>query len=257
MWRQPYKVLIRFRVASSIPIWIIWKRVLQNLSFSWLSFVLPYWRVQLSFSGLFTVAELIGCGVEELKVALSTRKMRVGNDTIVQKLKLSQVRSVFSFSTREKHVFFISLSNKNITFNIRISFLKGLVVIVSLIFSSNKHQCYLLLLTDCCKNWSSKVTKLNLIISQESYPLNLMSWFLTYEWDVFWFLQDDILQMLVQDDLIFPISHVIISHFKVLFWILTIIEVVVHLSSVQFEWKMQLLAWISLLVCFTKYLSSI
>ncbi|EXB96390.1 Myosin-2 heavy chain [Morus notabilis] len=40
--------------------------------------------------GLFTVAELIGCGVEELKVALSTRKMRVGNDNIVQKLKLSQ-----------------------------------------------------------------------------------------------------------------------------------------------------------------------
>lgn len=49
------------------------------------------------FPGLFTVANLIGCQSEELKLALSTRKMRVGNDTIVQKLKLSQVRSLFLF----------------------------------------------------------------------------------------------------------------------------------------------------------------
>ncbi|CAK7337854.1 unnamed protein product [Dovyalis caffra] len=40
--------------------------------------------------GLTTVAKLIGCNVGELKLALSTRKMRVGNDTIVQKLTLSQ-----------------------------------------------------------------------------------------------------------------------------------------------------------------------
>ncbi|XP_057774016.1 myosin-1 [Salvia miltiorrhiza] len=42
--------------------------------------------------GLNTVATLIGCKVEELKLALSTRKMRVGkrNDTIVQKLTLAQ-----------------------------------------------------------------------------------------------------------------------------------------------------------------------
>ncbi|KAL1565429.1 Myosin-1 [Salvia divinorum] len=42
--------------------------------------------------GLTTVATLIGCKVEELKLALSTRKMRVGrrNDTIVQKLTLAQ-----------------------------------------------------------------------------------------------------------------------------------------------------------------------
>ncbi|KAM1064741.1 hypothetical protein ACFX15_019829 [Malus domestica] len=40
--------------------------------------------------GLFNVAKLIGCGVDELKLALSTRKMRVGNDSIVQKLTLSQ-----------------------------------------------------------------------------------------------------------------------------------------------------------------------
>ncbi|KAL0409114.1 UNVERIFIED_CONTAM: Myosin-1 [Sesamum radiatum] len=40
--------------------------------------------------GLTTVATLIGCNLEELKLALSTRNMRVGNDTIVQKLTLAQ-----------------------------------------------------------------------------------------------------------------------------------------------------------------------
>ncbi|KAM7487926.1 hypothetical protein LguiB_025410 [Lonicera macranthoides] len=40
--------------------------------------------------GLTSVAKLIGCNVEELKLALSSRKLRVGNDTIVQKLILSQ-----------------------------------------------------------------------------------------------------------------------------------------------------------------------
>lgn len=40
--------------------------------------------------GLITVAKLIGCDIGELKLALSTRKMRVGNDTIVQNLTLSQ-----------------------------------------------------------------------------------------------------------------------------------------------------------------------
>ncbi|XP_044494228.1 myosin-1-like [Mangifera indica] len=39
---------------------------------------------------LITVAKLIGCNIEDLNLALSTRKMRVGNDTIVQKLTLSQ-----------------------------------------------------------------------------------------------------------------------------------------------------------------------
>ncbi|KAL5825982.1 hypothetical protein ACOSQ3_017817 [Xanthoceras sorbifolium] len=39
---------------------------------------------------LITVAKLIGCNIEELKLALSTRKMRVGNDNIVQKLTLTQ-----------------------------------------------------------------------------------------------------------------------------------------------------------------------
>lgn len=43
------------------------------------------------FSGLSTVAKLIGCNINELKLALSKRNMRVGNDTIVQKLTLSQV----------------------------------------------------------------------------------------------------------------------------------------------------------------------
>lgn len=39
---------------------------------------------------LLEVAKLIGCDVEELNLALSTRKMKVGNDNIVQKLTLSQ-----------------------------------------------------------------------------------------------------------------------------------------------------------------------
>jgi hypothetical protein len=53
---------------------------------------LLHWGLLFSCSGLTTVAKLIGCNVGELKLALSTRKMRVGNDTIVQKLTLSQVR---------------------------------------------------------------------------------------------------------------------------------------------------------------------
>ncbi|XP_043715577.1 myosin-1-like isoform X2 [Telopea speciosissima] len=40
--------------------------------------------------GLNTVAQLIGCTVDALSLALSTRKMRIGNDNIVQKLTLSQ-----------------------------------------------------------------------------------------------------------------------------------------------------------------------
>ncbi|KAA8528898.1 hypothetical protein F0562_033614 [Nyssa sinensis] len=40
--------------------------------------------------GLMNVAKLMGCNIGELKLALSTRKMRVGNDNIVQKLTLSQ-----------------------------------------------------------------------------------------------------------------------------------------------------------------------
>ncbi|KAK4842239.1 hypothetical protein QYF36_018118 [Acer negundo] len=39
---------------------------------------------------LINVAKLIGCNIEELKLALSTRTMRVGNDNIVQKLTLPQ-----------------------------------------------------------------------------------------------------------------------------------------------------------------------
>ncbi|CAA6655729.1 unnamed protein product [Spirodela intermedia] len=37
-----------------------------------------------------TVAQLVGCDIDELKLALSTRKMRVGNDIIIQKLTVSQ-----------------------------------------------------------------------------------------------------------------------------------------------------------------------
>lgn len=54
--------------------------------------LLALWYYLMSNSvGLTTVSTLIGCGVEELKLALSARKMRVRNDDIVQKLTLSQV----------------------------------------------------------------------------------------------------------------------------------------------------------------------
>ena len=48
-------------------------------------------------TGALTVAKLIGCDIGDLKLALSTRKMRVGNDNIVQKLTLSQVGQFFIF----------------------------------------------------------------------------------------------------------------------------------------------------------------
>ena len=54
-----------------------------------------YAIIGLPFSGLQTVAKLIECDIEELKLALSTRKMRVGNDSIVQKLTLPQARNLF------------------------------------------------------------------------------------------------------------------------------------------------------------------
>ncbi|KAM7463263.1 hypothetical protein LguiA_031384 [Lonicera macranthoides] len=44
----------------------------------------------LADEGLINVANLIGCNIEELNLALSTRKMRVGKDNIVQKLTLTQ-----------------------------------------------------------------------------------------------------------------------------------------------------------------------
>lgn len=43
------------------------------------------------FLGLATVAKLIGCDIENLKLALSTRNMKVRNENIVQRLTLSQV----------------------------------------------------------------------------------------------------------------------------------------------------------------------
>lgn len=41
---------------------------------------------------MHTVAKLIGCDAVDLKLALETRKMKVGNDHIIQKLTLSQVK---------------------------------------------------------------------------------------------------------------------------------------------------------------------
>lgn len=52
-------------------------------------------KLHYQFSGLTNVAKLIGCDVGDLKQALSTRKMRVGNDNIIQKLTLSQVKIDF------------------------------------------------------------------------------------------------------------------------------------------------------------------
>ena len=52
---------------------------------------LPETFFNVSISGLTTVAQLTGCDAEDLKIALSTRKMRVGNDIIIQKLTLPQV----------------------------------------------------------------------------------------------------------------------------------------------------------------------
>ena len=54
----------------------------------------------ISLSGLINVAKLIGCDTADLNLALSTRKMRVGNDNIVQKLTLSQVRILLCLSSR-------------------------------------------------------------------------------------------------------------------------------------------------------------
>ncbi|KAH0850359.1 hypothetical protein HID58_095601 [Brassica napus] len=45
---------------------------------------------KMKFTGLSTVAKLIGCNINELKLALSNRNMKVRNDTIIQKLTLSQ-----------------------------------------------------------------------------------------------------------------------------------------------------------------------
>ncbi|CAJ1977668.1 unnamed protein product [Sphenostylis stenocarpa] len=54
------------------------------------SFVTTFGAMCPEITGLFTVAKLIGCEIEDLKLTLSTRKMKVGNDNIVQKLTLSQ-----------------------------------------------------------------------------------------------------------------------------------------------------------------------
>lgn len=42
-------------------------------------------------SGVISAAKLMGCDVQDLMLALSTRSIRAGNDNIVQKLTLPQV----------------------------------------------------------------------------------------------------------------------------------------------------------------------
>jgi myosin-5 len=43
------------------------------------------------FIGLATVAKLLGCTANQLVTAMSTRKIRAGNDSIIKKLTLTQV----------------------------------------------------------------------------------------------------------------------------------------------------------------------
>lgn len=54
--------------------------------------------------GAHTVAKLIGCNISDLKLALSTRKMKVGKDNIVQKLTLSQVHCPEVYTLPEGNV---------------------------------------------------------------------------------------------------------------------------------------------------------
>lgn len=61
------------------------------MSYGWCLLNYVTQSLDVEFAGLNTVAKLIGCTMAELKQALSTRKMRVGNDTIVQKLTQPQV----------------------------------------------------------------------------------------------------------------------------------------------------------------------
>jgi len=43
------------------------------------------------FTGLATAAKLLGCTSNQLVTAMSTRKIRAGNDSIIKKLTLPQV----------------------------------------------------------------------------------------------------------------------------------------------------------------------
>jgi myosin heavy subunit len=45
------------------------------------------------FSGLATTAKLLGCTADQLVTAMSTRKIRAGNDSIIKNLTLTQVRN--------------------------------------------------------------------------------------------------------------------------------------------------------------------
>jgi hypothetical protein len=50
------------------------------------------------FSGLATAAKLLGCTANQLVTAMSTRKIRAGNDNIVKKLTLTQVCNYLIFN---------------------------------------------------------------------------------------------------------------------------------------------------------------
>lgn len=94
-------------------------------------------------AGLTTVAKLLGCSSGQLNLALSTHKMRVGNDTIVQKLTLSQVK-IFPLENMDFH--------ENHLYNMLYYLVAGeyyfLYVAINFIFSvlTNDCTCYLCLL---------------------------------------------------------------------------------------------------------------
>jgi len=48
-------------------------------------------KMSYSIAASRTVAELLGCSIEDLNLALSKRHMKVNNENIVQKLTLAQV----------------------------------------------------------------------------------------------------------------------------------------------------------------------
>ncbi|KAK1325885.1 hypothetical protein QJS10_CPA01g00064 [Acorus calamus] len=81
----------RFRIVTEALNTVHVSKEDQDDVFAMLAAVL--WLGNISFTvidSFYNVTKLLGCGTEELKLALSTHKMRVGNDNIVQKLTLSQ-----------------------------------------------------------------------------------------------------------------------------------------------------------------------
>ncbi|CAI8591586.1 unnamed protein product [Vicia faba] len=71
--------------VSAMLVAVLW---LRNISFTVINNENHIQAVE--DEGLFSTTKLIGCEIKDLKLTLSTRKMKVGNGIIVQKLTLSQ-----------------------------------------------------------------------------------------------------------------------------------------------------------------------